>query len=253
MTSTVDKIRKMQAHAESAHKIGSEAEAQAFAAKIAELLETHKLQMSDIEFAAQDEEEPVGRNKIDYDAAGIPLTGKRTLWTEQLAGIIARAHFCRILIYRNSSRVTIIGRRSDSEVVTYMITLMYRTAVRLEAEAHKAFRRELRADGRLRAEATGFRRAFLLGFVQRLRERYEEARLARKVTQSSTALVRVDSSVKAVREWMNQNTRGFSAPLNSQARNETGFSAGRKGADGVSLNAAAVNDGGRGSARRALR
>ena len=249
MTSIVEKIRKMQIHAESAHKIGSEAEAQAFAIKIAALLEAHKLQMSDIEFDAQDEEEPVGKHKIDYGAAGIPLTGNRTLWTEQLAGIVARAHFCRILVYRNSSRVTIVGRHSDSEVVTYMISLLYRTAIRLEAEAHKAFRRELRADGRSRAEAIGFRRAFLLGFVQRLGERYKEERSAREEAQSSTALVRVNSSMKAVQKWMYFNPGTPSTRLNSRVSNETGYSAGRKGADGVSLNANALNGGGKAAAR----
>ena len=56
----IDRIQKLLAHADSAKKLGNEEEAQAFAAKVNELLLKHKLSMSSVEVAAQDADDAMG-------------------------------------------------------------------------------------------------------------------------------------------------------------------------------------------------
>ena len=53
MENVIDKLRKIMAHAASAREIGNLAEAEAFAAKAQELLLRHKLDMTEVEFAAE--------------------------------------------------------------------------------------------------------------------------------------------------------------------------------------------------------
>jgi hypothetical protein len=55
----VAKLRKLVAHERSTRSIGSLAEAETFAAKIQDLLTAHKLSMSEIDFQAREEGEPI--------------------------------------------------------------------------------------------------------------------------------------------------------------------------------------------------
>ena len=117
--SVMDKLAKLQSHADSAKAIGNEAEAEAFAAKVAELLVTHKLSMTEVEFAAQAEDDPVDGAYVDYAKYAPDQSGRtRVWWQETLIDVVARAHFCRIMVVPGSSRIFLVGRGSDRQVVT---------------------------------------------------------------------------------------------------------------------------------------
>lgn len=94
----IEKLAKLRAHAESADKIGSTQEAEAFAAMLQKLLNKHKLEMTDIEFQQEEQDEPVEQHPVNWQDVKVRST--RVAWIEQLAIIITRAHFCRMQIGR---------------------------------------------------------------------------------------------------------------------------------------------------------
>lgn len=89
----IDKVQKLHAHAESAKKIGNEAEAQAFAAKVQELLTQYKLSMSDVEFARRDDEDPIDQAEVNLTKHGFRTKQVRIEWQEMLAAVIGRSSF----------------------------------------------------------------------------------------------------------------------------------------------------------------
>ena len=239
----VDKIRKLKAHAESAEMIGSEAEAQAFAAAMQRLMNEHTVTMTDIEFKDYERDEPVDEWRIDYSKYDdIKVKSSRIAWIERLSSIVAKAYHCQILVTQGSSSIILVGRSSDCEVAEYMIVTLQRSAEKLARKEYGAYFRKCQREGNVNA-ARGFRTAFLQGFVMRLAARLEEER-DQQMTSSSTALVRVDKKMRAIVDFMSGRSYGKSKALRSRASlNAAGVARGRKMADDVDLRANGVKAG----------
>jgi hypothetical protein len=249
----IDRLAKLKRHAESAEKIGSEAEAQAFAAMVQQLLLKHNLDMTDLEYEATVDAEPVGVHYINYAKhPRVKIRHTRVLWIEQLAGVIARAHHCRILTHSGTSRVSLIGRKSNCEIAEYMFVVMQRQMERISHAAWWAAHRERLKNGLTnedaRAELLGFRSAFLSGFIARLEERYnEERRTTEQSYSSGWALMRldmkpVDDFIEAQHKSKNFGTAGrLTRRVSTHAE---GHRAGRNAADDAILKAKAMKDGG---------
>ena len=232
----LDKLAKIKAHAESAEKIGNEEEAHAFATMLQKMLHQNKLEMTDIKFAELDTDEPVKRHRIDYASyPDIELKNARSQWMEQLASIIARAHFCRILVHPGSSRITLVGRKSDAAVAEYMFVTLIRATKRLATTAHGKFYREvLKRDGHAGA-ASGYKASYTKAFINRLAQRYQEEQ-NRTTEASSMALVRIRKSDKAVSDFMDELNCSSAAALSRNLRfNNDGARAGRAAADNIEL------------------
>jgi len=237
----IDKLRKLKAHADSAEKIGSREEAEAFAARFQQLLLKHKLEISDIEMEEEEAAEPVAEHWVDYrkyasKAEPIP-TGRRVIWMEHLAGIVARAHFCRILVVKNSTRIVLVGRKSDVEVAEFMLVTLVRTAVRLVRKEYTVARRE-----NPHADMKGFNVSFLEAFIARLNERFNEGRRT-AAASTSTALVRINRAEAAVVQYMERYSKPASSLNHSEMYNSEGRRRGRAMADSVSLKSNAVRSG----------
>lgn len=261
----IEKLAKLRAHAESADKIGSTQEAEAFAAMLQKLLNKHKLEMTDIEFQQEEQDEPVEQHPVNWQDVKVRST--RVAWIEQLAIIITRAHFCRMLVHSGSSRITIIGRKSDAAVAEYMLVTLVRAAEKIARFERRAYRREckrrctycgesreahvmlmLQGDSHPYARGDageGFKVAFLASFTSRLRERYEAERKAQE-NVSELALVRFNRADGAVKDFMtNMKTRRASIVRGSRfTGNAEGRRRGRAAADNIGLRANAVGAGG---------
>ena len=118
--SIINLLRKLIAQADGEKAVGNLAAAEAFAAKAQELLLKHKLEMSDVEFAASEADEPV-LGEVIY---GDDLTGKvynytrhkSDGWISILMNACAKANFCKLLKMRaGRNAMTIVGRASDRE------------------------------------------------------------------------------------------------------------------------------------------
>lgn len=249
----IDKLGKLKRHAESAKQIGNEAEAQAFADMFQRLVLANKIDVSEIDFEEQEREEPVGAHYIDYHKHGVALKSRRTEWIQRLAGIIAEAHFCRILVHPGSSRITLVGRKSDCEVAEYVLVTLQRAAERMAKRAYYKYWFELfeicaicgrqkighAASHDFRSstqQAAGFKASWLDGFISRLAQRYHEQRQAHAGT--STALVRVNRAEKAVIDWIEANVKKHVGGLTRNRRwNEEGRRQGTKAANDLDLGA----------------
>lgn len=247
----LDKLAKLRRHAESAKEIGNEAEAQAFAEMFQKLVLANKIDVSDIDFEQQEAEEPVDKHYINYQKAEIPLKRKRIDWVESLAHVVAEAHFCRILVHLGSSRITLVGRKSDCEVAEYVLVTLQRAAEKMAKKAYYKYWFELfeicRKCGEQKSshnndfcgfesstyKAAGFKASWLEAFVGRLAQRYREQRQG---YSGSTALVRINKAEKAVSGWIEENVKGNANALSRSRRwNSEGNRQGKAAADALDL------------------
>jgi hypothetical protein len=247
----LDKLSKLKAHAESAKDIGNEAEAQAFAAMMQRIMLKHEISMTDIEAAARDASEPVGQHYIDYTKYGKKESPKkaRVQWRESLASIIADAHFCRILVYRRSSRITLVGRKSDCEVAEYMIITLTRLLEKMSSNEWRAEWRRLgghespEANRNVRIDLAGFENAYRSAFIIRLRQRYdaERAKVRQEHVNESTALVRVDKRKTEADDYIKAMNVGTSKALSAaKSNNALGWRRGTEAADKLDLGGKAM-------------
>lgn len=251
-TKILDKLQKMRAMAESAAKIGNENEAQAFAEMMQRMMLEHEISMTDIEARERDASEPVDVHQIDYTKHNTAPVKARVLWREQLAEIIAMAHFCRILIYQKSSRITLVGRKSDCEVAEFMIITLMRLLEKMSVnEWRKEWRRlgghESPAANRdARVELSGFDTTYRTAFIQRLRQRYDESKRATvstAATSSSTALVRIERKMDDVNAFVSARFTGTAKELKRSSKTNTlGWQRGREAADKINLGATAMRE-----------
>lgn len=241
----VDKVTKLKAMAESAEAIGNEAEAEAFAAMYQRLMLQHKIEMSDLEVERLDVEEPVQKHRIDYTKyPDIELRKARIAWIERLASVVADAHFCRILVYPGSSRITLVGRKSDAAVAEYMFITLQRAVESLSSKAEQKYRWEVyKRDGNCRA-ARGYKGSFTQAFVMRLSERYSELRAEIVGDGGSMALVRVNTAHAALADFFNSSKFKTSTALRRQSDyHGIGARDGRRAADDINLKGKAVDAG----------
>lgn len=180
----LDKLKKLQAHADSAAKIGSEAEAQAFAAMVQKMIAQHNIDKA--ELTAEDREAEDIANPIEQvRVVGIRVRKVRVAWLEALASAVAYAHFCEIGITRHSSQVWFIGRRTQAEMGAKVYVQLAEAAEAIADKEYVKHFHACRKAGRVEA-ARGFRPSFLDGFTSRLAKRYHmlmaelEAEAARK-------------------------------------------------------------------------
>ncbi len=233
----LDKLKKMYAHSKSAEAIGSEDEAQAFAAKIQELLSMHKIEMSEVEYGNLDETDPVGRRLVDFRSAGIRVVRRRVEWHEYMANFTCRAYFCRTIVITGSSELYFVGRGSDIDAAEQVFLYLVRVASNLADKAYVKFFYEMRAIGMLEL-ARGFRASFLAGFSERLSERYEQerAKIVRQQASSGTALIRLTDALRAVDAYLTKareagTTRRAPGLGSTKDENLHGYKQGRKEAD----------------------
>lgn len=258
----IEKLSKLKAHAESAKAIGNEEEAQAFAAMLQNLLYKHKLQMTDIEYAAHLAEEPVeefyagggtmpvspnSRKRVYKNYPDVEAKARRTEWAQTLASIIADAHACRILVISGSSQIIWVGHKSNTEVCDYLFFTMYRALEKLSWKEYCNYYYARQDEGCVEA-ARGFRSAFRQGFIHRLAQRFRDEKKKMEHDSTGTALVRIDKEAIAVKQYLDDKRKNkqlkSSAALSRNLRiHKDGYKRGQQVADSVNINANAVKSG----------
>jgi len=244
----IDKLRKIMAHSESAAKIGNEAEAQAFAEMFNKLLLRHKLEMTDVEWNRMEAEEPVEEHYVDYRKHDKKFKASRVrvAWSERLGDIIARAHFCQIVVMSASNRLKLVGRRTDVQMAEYMLVTMQRLVETMSLREAHAHRLSCRRSGAYYAPK--FRASWIQGFVMRLAERYEEARRSQEGS-STTALVRLPKAARDVAKYIDDKMDeedGFKKAAivrGSRGHSAAGYQRGREAADQINLKPNVVGGG----------
>lgn len=182
----IERVRKLHAKAVSCREIGSDAEAETFAAAVQKMLALHKLSMSEIEVAAEERDEPVGEHAMTFEG------GRAVQWRNIFAQAVATAHYCRVYYIPNSANIMLVGRKSDRAQAEYVFRTLLAYAERAEA-----------ASARIRG-GRGHRANFMLGFATKIAERYriEEQQFRDEIAATGTSLVRLDDAKRAVDAYM---------------------------------------------------
>jgi hypothetical protein len=242
----VDRVRKLLDKAASAKELGNEAEAATFAAGAQKMMAKYKLELSEVEYAKLQRDEPVGDSRV----AGVGKR-KRELWVELLAAVVARAHYCRTLVYNHSDDILLVGTPTDRAVAEYVFTTLRDFGYRKSDLDARAFRRNLRKQvGATYGDNKHFRAAWLDAFVGRIAERYEAERTTLKLeaAKAGTSLVRLDQALTRVDdELVERKKRGgigrARAASHRYSSNELGRAAGRAAGDAATIRGTGLGQG----------
>lgn len=197
-----ERLAKLKAHAESAAKIGSEAEAQAFATKLNQMLLEHGMEISDIEWESEVKEKAVHLDFFASRCTEIPKWARKDVfatWACELALMVAEFSGCRVLVLGNTASkirgVVFIGLKLNAETALETMKYLYPAAVMIaqrayDKEYNKLYLAKLNTD-----PVKGYRTSFLIGFVQRLRQRFKAHREEMRSQFTGTALVRISDAL----------------------------------------------------------
>lgn len=236
MENIVTRIQKLLNHERSARSIGSIAEAEAFAAKIGQLLADNKLSMSQVEMDAEEKEQPVGMEDV---------AGRTAAWLGTLALGVATSCFCRVL--SGQKRYIFIGRHDNRATAVAMFTHL---AMMGKGLSESCFREYAGTDrGRYEVAMSsggGFTRtwknSFLRGYSNALHQRLTEQ--VKRLTAEAgpgNALVYVDRNKAAVDSFV-QSAFGKLGKGRASSSSVHGgaYQAGQQAGRGVSTQARAA-------------
>ena len=229
MDAVIDKLRKIIAMSDSAKSIGNLAEAEAFATKAQELLLKHKLDMSDVEFSAEELNEPVLSEVLEADEL-LDMTHKQRQdkWIGILISAVTKANFCRALGYRRSNRYTVVGRASDRQAATELFQYLSKAAIEMAP-------REALAHGAINTKKS-FISAFKLGFASAIARRLTVKAAELKAGAQVQGLIRIDQMTRATDDKFKELFPNTQNARVTRARNYTGYQAGRTYGTAVGIN-----------------
>lgn len=178
----------------------TEGEALTAAKLLQQLLVKHKLEMSDIEAVELNRDEPVEKEYLEGSEYGFRMQ-KRVAWAENLAGIVARAHFCRIMVVTGSNTIVFVGRKSDRDVAKRIFIYLAAAARQLvEDEARNYSRTFTQKFDWEKPDVRGFKNSFFTGFANKIEERYQmqrnELEAAAKTAAEGEARARREADIE---------------------------------------------------------
>lgn len=236
----LDRVIKMMRSSQSEAQLGNTEAAEAFAAAVNRMLLEHELSMTDVEYARSADNDPVVEIMVDLAGHNIKRTRTRSAWQESLAAIVANAHMCRFLVQAGSNRIWFVGTKAHAEVAEYVFGTLVPVVAKLSLNAYDRFWVQCKAEDGHAGRAKGYREAWLAAFLQRIRERFEEARATVVAEGGSTALIRLNQSLVKANDYM---AAKFNKPANKvaglaglSASNRDGARDGRAAADRIALN-----------------
>lgn len=243
----LDKIRKLRAMAESAQQTSTEEEARAFAVKVQELVTRYKIEEAELrEISGEDQNNPIVQIRTPHDgftkyagkkstAEGFPFKQTRVEWSEKLGSIVAKMNYCRMLVIPGVNTLVFVGRRVEAQAAVDTFVYLAAVAERVAWVEYQIYFDECAAEG-CPEKARGFRKSFLLGFVDRLTEKYEQrmSEMRSEWLQNNKALVVLRDALREVDDYVASNikTRNVKRAARTVA-NASGFMRGREVANGI--------------------
>lgn len=242
----IDRLVKMAASRDSEAKIGNADAAEAFAGAINKMLIEHELNPSDIDYARTSDNDPVLEMMVDLSKYRIEKKQTRIAWQESLARTVANAHLCTFLLRSGSNNIWFVGTRSHATVAEYVYGTLVPAAISMCDQAYHDYGMESVATlGKWKAREPGFRESWMVAFIQRITERFDEARKSAVATAAAnvpggtnTALIRLDGQLVKVRQYIDnkfKSKRGASPLQRISATHAEGKARGRAAADAMTI------------------
>jgi len=129
----ISRIKKLMRHAESAKQLGSLEEAEAFSAKVEELMIEYNIELSQV--ALDDKEGEFDKwmysEKLSYKDN---QAGQR--WRMELITVLTRHNFCSFIYSSYSKTFEVYGRMENVDTVVWMYNFLSIGLLRLAQEAH---------------------------------------------------------------------------------------------------------------------
>ena len=231
----LEKLRKLLALQEGAAAIGSQAEAAVAASKVAEFLARHKIEMSEVLFSQRNEIDPIGSEIVE---SILGHKKSRCAWQENLATVIGKYHFCKILVYPGKNTLLFVGRRSDREIAVWLYSMLSETCERLAKAEYNRVYYLMKSQGVDTSLLKGFLPSFRTAFIDAIHERLQAQK--ESLSSSGVSLVRLSTAWQEVADFLSRmkvmrvsSVRGHSQEgVGSSLGRQQGYSAGRS----VSLN-----------------
>jgi|SRR6478609_6955677 len=221
-----EKLRKLIAKEESARELGNQAEAEAFASKIQQLLLEYELSMDDLK----------GKNRVtDINTERVDLTdlmgSHEGTWVYKLYSVGARYNFCKtIMPYAYSANyLTICGEEMHREFTHYFVNQL---VSKIRELSRRSFKEYKGPDKR-----NTYIRAFLEGAVTGIHNRlYQDRETAKRdMPQVAGLVVNKEGAINA---WYAQYSKaaGLGKARATSTSSNDGYVNGVRAGEGVSIN-----------------
>ena len=244
-------LRKLIAQSESERELGNLDAAKTFAAKAQELLTKHKLDMTEVEMAAEEAAEPIIDECLDADAIiGVPPHARNERWYSILLTTIANSNFCRVITGK-SNRFIIVGRESDRLAVKALFIYLAQACnevARKECTLSHTMRPisifgcDHRTDsprGRS-AENKKFMSSFKVGFSLAIHARLRAKRAELVSNAKEQGLIRIDQMENTLnREFKQMYPDVYTKTGKITSLNAAGYNAGKRYGSAVGINSTA--------------
>jgi hypothetical protein len=176
----IDRLRKLIRHEKSAKDIGSQAEAEAFAARIQLLLDEHNLSLSEIDIEEQ-------TSTIELERTDINI---RSHWRSCLLNVISLSNGVKCIT--SDGRAILVGSDTDRLIVAELFDYFAELGSAMATTAVNRYRREYGYVDRV------YRNSFLKGYSRSLCSRIREAHESSLANaQQSTALIYIGNKLVA--------------------------------------------------------
>lgn len=213
---TIDRIlqliRKLIAHEESARKIGSVQEAEAFAARIQSLCDRYRLRLADL--SAEELDEHVNDEFWTHQNLGRKAQQRSAPWIDLLAVAVAKGHACRVIGTQGQCKFRFTGVQADAAVASAMFGVLL-------LAGEYAWRQASQKDGRLK------RRLFLFGFSVAINNRYFNG-ASQRDTNGKALVVTINAAIDSHLSGVKTKSSGFTMPKRRSKSLELGYRAGQQ-------------------------
>ena len=169
----ITRIKKLQAHADSARKLGSLNEYFAFAERISELLTKYNLSAWDLAQSADEIDEDSLRS-FGFSESVSYLGEGGSSWRRGLLNVLCRYNFCRNVGDTHQKTVRIYGRGENVETTMWLYLFLTTHFLSLARQGYRRYVPPPPGRGRGNLSRYKFLRHFLLGAVDGLREYYQQ-------------------------------------------------------------------------------
>lgn len=176
----LQKVEKLICHEVSARKLGSIAEADAFAAKARQLLSQHRVERIGTTRRGSEHGE-VDSQAVTAQQAGISPARNRQEWSERLASAVAAAFHCTLMIQSGSNTVVFRGQGRDRATAAQLYSELAKQAsiaCMEEFTEWKGRRRPAQGAVSLSSQSSSaaysrrWKQSFLLGFARTICQRF---------------------------------------------------------------------------------
>lgn len=253
----IEKLRKLIAHEQSCRSIGNLIEAEAFAAKIQDLLTAHKLSMSEVDFQEREDGEPINWERVNADEIAGRPSKTNVYWRVKIARVLAEINSCQIVnsVGSRGRSFFFVGRTSDREIAKilyiYLIELGEDLGTKSTKEDRTVQMLKFNVQNNIASynlptwAAAAFRRwmklyteSWKVGYsdaiVKRLEDRYKETLKAQAQT-SANAIIHIKKDALAVEDFLKGKTTAGRGRLTYSDSNQDGYKRGQSTGNAVNL------------------